>query len=85
MPHNHAVTARRELQRLISSQHFARLRICKSEVVAFVSLFGLHYILANFLLVPADGNKLQRKDSRNISSTCETCISHDTAAVTNCG
>jgi len=53
--------------------------------VAFVSRFGLQYMLANFLLVPADGNKLQRKDSRNISSACETCISNDTAAVTNCG
>jgi hypothetical protein len=53
----------------------------KTEVVLFVSGFALQYMLANFLMVPADRNKLQRKESRNIGSVWETYISNGTAAV----
>jgi hypothetical protein len=38
--------------------------------VLFVSRFALQYMLGNFLLVVADGNKLQRKYSRNIGCVC---------------
>jgi len=51
------------------------------KAALFVSRFSLQYILASFLLVAADSNKLQRKDSINIYSLWETYISDGTAAV----
>jgi len=46
----------------------------KSDVVLFVSRFALQYMLANFIFVAADRNKLNRKDIRNIGSVWETYI-----------
>jgi len=56
----------------------------KSEVVLFVSRFALQYILTNFIFVSADGNKLQRKESRNIGSAWKNYISNGIAAVRSC-
>ena len=46
----------------------------KREDVLFVSRFALQYMLANFIFVAADRNKLNRKDIRNIGSVWETYI-----------
>jgi hypothetical protein len=52
--------------------------------VLFVSHSALCYMLVNIVVVAADRNRLQRKDSRQLGSARKRYISSGTVAVNGC-